>query len=98
MIWSSKFCPEGKSQLRPVSFSESSQSGFGSGFLQQVRARARARQLGEVEFAAHVLRIIAPMRSESASLRKIADALKADRIPTLAWAATQVADILRRPG
>ena len=53
------------------------------------------------QFAANVLPMILPMRAAGASLRKIADTLNARRIPTArggTWAATQVADILRRAG
>jgi len=51
------------------------------------------------KFAANVLPIILPLKAKGASLRKIAEALNTRGIETArggAWAATQVADILRR--
>jgi len=63
-------------------------------------ARVPAANKAEADrFAANVLPVIEPMRAEGASLRKIADALNARRIPTArggTWASTQVADILKR--
>ena len=50
-------------------------------------------------FATNVLPVIQPLRAKGASLRAIAGELNARGIQTArggAWAATQVADILRR--
>ena len=73
---------------------------LGNPRLDEVRGKGIATNKAAAnQFAANVLPIIAPMRAEGASLRKIADALNARRIPTArggAWAATQVADILQR--
>ena len=73
---------------------------LGNPRLADVRGKAvESNKAAADPFAANVLPIIAPMRAEGASLRKIADALNARRIPTArggTWAATQVADILKR--
>lgn len=73
---------------------------LGNPRLAEVRSKGvETNKTSANSFAANVLPIIAPMRADGASLRKIADALNARRIPTArggAWAATQVADILRR--
>jgi DNA invertase Pin-like site-specific DNA recombinase len=53
------------------------------------------------KFATNMLPVIQPLRATGASLRAIANELNARGIPTArggAWAATQVADILRRTG
>jgi hypothetical protein len=50
-------------------------------------------------FAANVLPLIQPLRAESRSLREIADILNARGVRTARggkWAATQIADILKR--
>lgn len=73
---------------------------LGNPRLAEVRGRGiETVKAAADQFAANVLPIIKPMRTEGASLRKIADALNARRIPTARggqWAATQVGDILRR--
>ena len=73
---------------------------LGNPRLAEVRSKGvKTNKAAADKFAANVLPIIAPMRADGASLRKIADALNARRIPTArggTWAATQVADILRR--
>ena len=75
---------------------------LGNPRLDEVRGKAFAsNRAGADRFAANVLPLILPMRAEGASLRKIADTLNARRIPTArggTWAATQVADILKRAG
>ncbi len=73
---------------------------LGNPRLAEVRGKGvEANKAAADQFAANVLPIITPMRAVGASLRKIADALNARRIPTArggTWAATQVADILSR--
>jgi DNA invertase Pin-like site-specific DNA recombinase len=75
---------------------------LGNPHLAEVRSKGvETNKAAADQFAANVLPIIAPMRAEGASLRKIAEALNARRIPTArggTWAATQVSDILRRAG
>ncbi len=66
----------------------------------QAKGTAQTKAAAE-QFAANVLPFLLPLKAEGASLRKIADALNERRIPTArggTWAATQVADILRRAG
>jgi hypothetical protein len=73
---------------------------LGNPGLDKVRGKAHAGNRAAADrFAANVLPIIAPMRAEGASLRKIAEALNERRIPTARggmWASTQVGDILKR--
>jgi len=73
---------------------------LGNPRLAEVRGKGvETNKASADQFAANVLPIILPMRAEGASLRKIAEALNARRIPTArggTWAATQVADILKR--
>lgn len=73
---------------------------LGNPHLAEVRGKGVETNKAEADrFAANVMPIIEPMRAEGASLRKIAAALNARRIPTArggTWASTQVADILRR--
>ena len=73
---------------------------LGNPRLAEVRAKGTERNKAAADqLAANILPIIAPMRAEGASLRKIADALNACRIPAArggTWVATQVADTLRR--
>lgn len=68
--------------------------------LAEAQALGTARVKAEADrFAANILPIIKPMKTEGASLRSIADALNRRGVPTARggkWAATQVADILRR--
>ena len=88
----------------PVSCRRASRlsSPLGNPRLAEVRGKGvETNMTAAGEFAANVLPIILPMRTEGASLRKIAEALNARRIPTArggTWAATRVADILRRAG
>jgi DNA invertase Pin-like site-specific DNA recombinase len=73
---------------------------LGNPRLAEVRGKAFASNRAAADqFAANVLPIIEPLRAEGASLRKIAEALNERRIPTARggrWAATQIADILKR--
>ncbi len=73
---------------------------LGNPNIEAAQALGTARVIAEADlFAANILPIIAPMRAEGASLRKIAEALNTRGIASARggqWAATQVADILRR--
>jgi DNA invertase Pin-like site-specific DNA recombinase len=73
---------------------------LGNPRLAEVRGKGLESLKAEAErFAANVLPIIQPLKAQGLSLRKIAEELNARRIPTArggTWAATQVADILRR--
>jgi DNA invertase Pin-like site-specific DNA recombinase len=73
---------------------------LGNPRLAEVRGKAFASNRAAAnQFAANVLPIIQPLRADGASLRKIADVLNARGVPTARggkWAATQVADILKR--
>ena len=65
---------------------------------------ARAKGTGSMKaaadrFAANVLPLIQPLRAEGKSLREIAGILSARGVPTArggTWAATQIADVLKR--
>jgi DNA invertase Pin-like site-specific DNA recombinase len=73
---------------------------LGNPHLAEVRGKGVASNKASAEqFAANVLPLIQPMQAEGRSLRQIAAALNARGIATArggTWAATQVADILRR--
>ena len=64
----------------------------------QAKGTATTKAAAE-QFASNVLPFILPLKAQGASLRKIAEALNERGIETARggkWAATQVADILRR--
>ena len=73
---------------------------LGNPRLAEAQAKGVATTKAKAEqFAANVLPLIRTMQAEGASLRKIAEALNARGIATArggTWAATQVADILKR--
>jgi hypothetical protein len=68
--------------------------------LHEVSAKgAESMKAAADRFAANVLPLIQPLRTEGKSLRKIAKALNERGVPTVRggqWAATQIADILKR--
>lgn len=75
---------------------------LGNPRLAEVRAKGVASNKASADqFAANVLPFILPMKAEGASLRRIAEVLNLRGVKTArggTWAATQVADILRRAG
>jgi DNA invertase Pin-like site-specific DNA recombinase len=73
---------------------------LGNPRLSEVSARgASSMKAAADRFAANVLPLVKPLRDEGKSLRAIAAALNERGVPTArggTWAATQVADVLRR--
>jgi DNA invertase Pin-like site-specific DNA recombinase len=73
---------------------------LGNPRLHEVRAKGSERMKAAADrFAANVLPIIQPMRAAGKSLRDIAKTLDERGLPTArggAWAATQIAEILKR--
>ena len=73
---------------------------LGNPRLHEVRAKgSESTKAAADRFAANVLPLIQPLRAEGKSLREIAKALNARGVPTArggTWAATQVADMLKR--
>ena len=73
---------------------------LGNPRLNEVRAKAAESMKAAADrFAANILPLIRPLRTEGKSLREIAKALDARGVPTARggkWAATQIADILKR--
>ena len=73
---------------------------LGNPRLNEVRAKAAESMKAAAErFAANILPLIRPLRTGGKSLREIAKALDARGVPTARggkWAATQIADILKR--
>jgi DNA invertase Pin-like site-specific DNA recombinase len=73
---------------------------LGNPRLHEVRAKGSESMKATADrFAANVLPLIQPLRAEGKSLREIAEALSARGVPTARggkWAATQIADILKR--
>jgi DNA invertase Pin-like site-specific DNA recombinase len=73
---------------------------LGNPRIEAARVKGTASVKAEADrFAANVLPIIAPLKAEGLPLRKIADALNQRGVATARggrWAATQVADVLRR--
>src|SRR6516225_1527034 len=75
---------------------------LGNPRLHEVRAKgSESMKAAADRFAANVLPLIQPLRAEGKSLREIAKALDERGVPTARggkWAATQIADILKREG
>ena len=69
---------------------------LGNPRLNEVRAKApESTKAAADRFAANILPLIQPLRTEGKSLREIAKALDARGVPTARggkWAATQIAD------
>jgi DNA invertase Pin-like site-specific DNA recombinase len=73
---------------------------LGNPRLDEVRGKGAASMKAAADrFAANILPLIQPLKTEGRSLRDIANVLNARGVPTARggkWAATQIADILRR--
>jgi hypothetical protein len=73
---------------------------LGNPRLHEVRAKAvESMKPAADRFAANVLPLIQPLRAAGKSLREIAKALNERGVPTARggkWAATQIAEILKR--
>jgi hypothetical protein len=73
---------------------------LGNPRLHEVRAKgSESTRAAADRFAANILPLIQPLKAEGKSLREIAKALDERGVPTARggkWAATQIADILKR--